>query len=205
MAKARVTKLPEPGPDGEPRFRVTLPSGEVRDGLTRAEVDALRAKPKTPEAAMPPTDAPPSKPVEAPQLFAYDLDAGLLTANEYRERKGLPALARFGEKLVPEVVAENAEAFARAAAARSGKGAPDATPAPGRPPDRLDPAPAPPVDYAPRFDAIEKSIAALVPSGDVGADMDRIRAFYADKPGLKAGRFAVPRLREEDTAEAMPG
>ncbi len=45
----------------------------------------------------------------------------------------------------------------------------------------------------------------IVPSGDVGADMDRIRAFYADKTGLKAGRFAVPRLREEDTAEAMPG
>lgn len=38
------------------------------------------------------------------------------------------------------------------------------------------------------------------PSGDVVADMDRIRAFYADKTGLRPGRFNVPRLREEDSA-----
>ena len=38
------------------------------------------------------------------------------------------------------------------------------------------------------------------PSGDVSADMDRIRAFYADKTGLKPNRFNVPRLREEDAA-----
>jgi len=37
-------------------------------------------------------------------------------------------------------------------------------------------------------------------SGDVGADMDRIREFYADKTGLKPNRFNVPRLREEDAA-----
>lgn len=36
------------------------------------------------------------------------------------------------------------------------------------------------------------------PSGDVAADMDRVREFYAGKTGLKPGRFAVPRLREED-------
>ena len=35
------------------------------------------------------------------------------------------------------------------------------------------------------------------PTGDVGADMDVIRAFYAGKEGLKAGRTALPRLREE--------
>lgn len=40
----------------------------------------------------------------------------------------------------------------------------------------------------------------ITPSGDVVADMDLIRAFYADKTGLKPGRFNVTRLREEDTA-----
>ena len=35
-------------------------------------------------------------------------------------------------------------------------------------------------------------------SGDVGADMDRIRAFYADKRGFRPGDFTEPRLREED-------
>jgi 1-acyl-sn-glycerol-3-phosphate acyltransferase len=41
----------------------------------------------------------------------------------------------------------------------------------------------------------------ITPSGDVRADMDLIRAFYADKTGLKPGRFNVPRLHEEDAAE----
>jgi 1-acyl-sn-glycerol-3-phosphate acyltransferase/ribosomal protein S18 acetylase RimI-like enzyme len=35
-------------------------------------------------------------------------------------------------------------------------------------------------------------------SGDVTADMDRIRAFYADKSGFRPARRAEPRLREED-------
>jgi 1-acyl-sn-glycerol-3-phosphate acyltransferase len=35
---------------------------------------------------------------------------------------------------------------------------------------------------------------------DPGADMDVIRAFYADKHGVKPGHFAVPRLREEELA-----
>ena len=35
-------------------------------------------------------------------------------------------------------------------------------------------------------------------TGDVGADMDRIRAFYADKVGLRPELATVPRLREED-------
>ena len=39
---------------------------------------------------------------------------------------------------------------------------------------------------------------SILPTGDVGADMDLIRAFYADKEGIKAGRFSAPRLREED-------
>lgn len=38
------------------------------------------------------------------------------------------------------------------------------------------------------------------PSGDVRADMDRIRAFYADKTGLRPERFTPPRLREEPGA-----
>jgi 1-acyl-sn-glycerol-3-phosphate acyltransferase len=35
---------------------------------------------------------------------------------------------------------------------------------------------------------------------DVRADMDAIRAFYADKHGLKPGQFTPPRLCEEDAA-----
>ena len=35
------------------------------------------------------------------------------------------------------------------------------------------------------------------PSGDVVADMDLVRAFYADKRGINAERWAEPRLREE--------
>ena len=41
----------------------------------------------------------------------------------------------------------------------------------------------------------------LHPTGDVRADMDRIREFYADKHGLRPDRFSVPRLREEDQAD----
>ena len=40
----------------------------------------------------------------------------------------------------------------------------------------------------------------IVPSGDVGADMDLIRAFYADKAGVKPKNKTEPRLREEDLA-----
>jgi len=38
----------------------------------------------------------------------------------------------------------------------------------------------------------------FTPSGDVAADMDRIRAFYADKVGIKPEGATPPRLREED-------
>ncbi|WP_040164950.1 1-acyl-sn-glycerol-3-phosphate acyltransferase [Microbacterium gorillae] len=38
-------------------------------------------------------------------------------------------------------------------------------------------------------------------TGDVAADMDRIRAFYADKAGLRPAHRVEPRLREE-SAEA---
>ncbi|WP_298036955.1 1-acyl-sn-glycerol-3-phosphate acyltransferase [uncultured Microbacterium sp.] len=37
-------------------------------------------------------------------------------------------------------------------------------------------------------------------TGDVAADMDRIRAFYADKSGLRPHLRTEPRLREEDAA-----
>ena len=37
-------------------------------------------------------------------------------------------------------------------------------------------------------------------TGDVGADMDRIRAFYADISGIRPELTTVPRLREEDKA-----
>ncbi len=43
---------------------------------------------------------------------------------------------------------------------------------------------------------------ALVPSGDVRRDMDRIRAFYAEITGLRPDASGVPRLREEDEAAA---
>ena len=36
------------------------------------------------------------------------------------------------------------------------------------------------------------------PSGDVVADMDVLREFYADKTGFKPDNFTLPRLREED-------
>lgn len=35
-------------------------------------------------------------------------------------------------------------------------------------------------------------------TGDVTADMDVVRAFYADKRGIRPGRESTPRLREED-------
>ena len=39
-------------------------------------------------------------------------------------------------------------------------------------------------------------------TGDVPADMDRIRAFYADKAGLRPERRTVPRLREEQPSSS---
>lgn len=36
-------------------------------------------------------------------------------------------------------------------------------------------------------------------TGDVGADMDSIRAFYADKRGVRPAQRTEPRLREEST------
>lgn len=38
------------------------------------------------------------------------------------------------------------------------------------------------------------------PTGDVRADMDRIREFYADKTGIKPEGFTPPRLREEPSS-----
>ena len=40
-------------------------------------------------------------------------------------------------------------------------------------------------------------------TGDVRADMDRIREFYADKEGLHPERVGVIRLREEDVEEVI--
>jgi 1-acyl-sn-glycerol-3-phosphate acyltransferase len=41
----------------------------------------------------------------------------------------------------------------------------------------------------------------FVPSGDVRADMDRVRAFYADTRARYADKFTPPRLPEEDELE----
>ena len=38
----------------------------------------------------------------------------------------------------------------------------------------------------------------LVPTGDIGSDMDQIRAFYADIPGIRPENTSKMRLREED-------
>jgi 1-acyl-sn-glycerol-3-phosphate acyltransferase len=43
------------------------------------------------------------------------------------------------------------------------------------------------------------------PSGDVRADMDLIREFYADKTGFKPDQFTPPRLREERGAPSAEG
>jgi len=42
----------------------------------------------------------------------------------------------------------------------------------------------------------------LHPTGDLRADMDRVRAFYADKIGKYPERFGPVRLREEEEEEA---
>jgi len=44
----------------------------------------------------------------------------------------------------------------------------------------------------------------VLPSGDVRADMDRIRAFYADKVGRFPDQFTEPRLLEESSAITGP-
>ena len=44
---------------------------------------------------------------------------------------------------------------------------------------------------------------AITASGDIVADMDRIRAFYEGKEGLKAGRFGPIRLKEESAGESV--
>ena len=45
---------------------------------------------------------------------------------------------------------------------------------------------------------------SLTPSGDVVADMDVVRAFYADKRGIHPELRTEPRLREEDSAPGRP-
>ena len=39
----------------------------------------------------------------------------------------------------------------------------------------------------------------FLPTGDVATDMDRVRAFYADKGGIHPERRTEPRLRDEET------
>ena len=45
---------------------------------------------------------------------------------------------------------------------------------------------------------------SLMPTGDVVADMDVVRAFYADKHGIHPELRTEPRLREEDGAAERP-
>ncbi len=51
------------------------------------------------------------------------------------------------------------------------------------------------LDYGRRVGGIGPLI---MPSGNVRADMDKIRAFYAPIHGKFPDKFAVPRLKEED-------
>lgn len=51
------------------------------------------------------------------------------------------------------------------------------------------------LDYARRRGGFGPTI---VPTGDVAADMDRVRAFYADKTARYPEKFGPVRLREED-------
>jgi 1-acyl-sn-glycerol-3-phosphate acyltransferase len=44
---------------------------------------------------------------------------------------------------------------------------------------------------------------AVIPTGDVGADMDAIRAFYAPIQGLRPALTTPVRLAEEDAADAV--
>jgi len=53
------------------------------------------------------------------------------------------------------------------------------------------------LDYARRRGGLGPEVR---PSGDVRADMDRIRAFYADKTGRYPAKFTTPRLAEESDA-----
>ena len=43
---------------------------------------------------------------------------------------------------------------------------------------------------------------AFEPTDDVVADMDLVREFYADKHGVKPGRFTDPLLRDEEAVTA---
>jgi 1-acyl-sn-glycerol-3-phosphate acyltransferase len=45
---------------------------------------------------------------------------------------------------------------------------------------------------------------SFMPSGDVAADMDLVRAFYADKHGIHPEFRTEPRLREEDASRSNP-
>ena len=45
---------------------------------------------------------------------------------------------------------------------------------------------------------------SFMPTGDVAADMDVVRAFYADKHGIHPRLRTEPRLREEDIAGGIP-
>jgi 1-acyl-sn-glycerol-3-phosphate acyltransferase len=46
---------------------------------------------------------------------------------------------------------------------------------------------------------------SFTPTGDVVADMDLVRAFYADKQGIHPERRTEPRLREEDAEHRSQG
>ncbi len=54
------------------------------------------------------------------------------------------------------------------------------------------------LDYANKVGGLGPAIRM---TGDVNADMDVIRAFYADKPGRFPELFAPPRMREEEPAD----
>ena len=95
------------GPDGRKRYDVEDDAGDVRSGLLDDDLELDEA-----------TSAAEKKPV-APaaevKFFQYELEAGVVTINELRASKGLPADGRFGSKTLPEYRAANFDTYKRAA------------------------------------------------------------------------------------------
>lgn len=119
MAKGKILAVEER--DGRTYYRVETPDGVREIETTQARKAESAAASKTKDDA---------KTTEAPLLYQYDLDASLMTVAEYRERKGLPPDARFGNLTIAEYVAANREVFALAAAARLGKVSVEGSPEP---------------------------------------------------------------------------
>ena len=98
------------GPDGRLRIDVEDDDGETRSGLTiedlvEADDEAVVSKA-------------PGQPSEA-KFYQYEFEGGVVTINEIRASKGLPADQRFGAMTLPEYIAANALTYKVATLART--------------------------------------------------------------------------------------